>query len=315
MTDLSDLLTHLAAEPADGRFQNYQFTRIGGGFNNLLYHAQSPQADLAVKFTIRDERHRARREYKALLALQQIGLNIAPKPILLDEQRYAQPVVVQSWEAGKVTAVPPQTDDEWVQLIELYAKMATVTPDKVEVELETAVINSDSTITLHQLIQAQLASFPKTYHPQSLKEILKKLPPTTHYSHPIALCHIDPNTLNLIRRPTYWLAVDWENSGWGDPAFDIIDMMSHPRFLDITYERWQWVAQLYQEMTGDETAVSRINSNYPFMLIGWLVRLARARYEIPLGLDERLVKRPSDWLDKNKALYNNYLQRAEKILT
>jgi hypothetical protein len=83
-------------------WQGWTINCIDGGANNLLYRATNPHSDLAVKFTVRDERDRAGREYGALLALQQAGLWIAPQPVWLERERYAQPVVVQTWLNGDV---------------------------------------------------------------------------------------------------------------------------------------------------------------------------------------------------------------------
>jgi hypothetical protein len=68
---LYPLLDYLAQghRPADNRWQNWQISQISGGANNLPYRASSPDGDFAVKFTIRDRRDRAGREYGALLAL------------------------------------------------------------------------------------------------------------------------------------------------------------------------------------------------------------------------------------------------------
>jgi hypothetical protein len=70
----------------------------------------------------------------------------------------------------------------------------------------------------------------------------------------------------------------------------------------------------YDALTGDATAVSRIQAYLPLELVWWVVRLARAAYEIPRGLDERLVKRPSNWQAQNQALYERYLQLATEAL-
>ena len=65
------LLEYLASgvHQADGQWEAWQITRIVGGFNNLLYRATGSWGDLAIKFSIRDNRDRASREYSALLAL------------------------------------------------------------------------------------------------------------------------------------------------------------------------------------------------------------------------------------------------------
>jgi len=80
---LRPLLDHLGNgdRPANGRWQDWHITPIAGGQNNLLYRASHPLGDLSIKFTVRDKRDRAGREYGALLALQRAGLPIAPRPI------------------------------------------------------------------------------------------------------------------------------------------------------------------------------------------------------------------------------------------
>ena len=83
-------------------WQNWYINRIADGANNLVYRVRDNTVDLAVKFTIKDSRNRASREYHALLALQQAKLAIAPKPILLDLNTYQQPIIIQTWLNGEV---------------------------------------------------------------------------------------------------------------------------------------------------------------------------------------------------------------------
>src|SRR5512139_1869716 len=106
--ELRPLLDHLArSRPREeGLWPDWRITPIGGGRNNLLYRATGAAGDLAVKFTLRDARDRAGREYGALLALQAAGLDLAPVPVLLDRKRYPLPVVVQTWLPGEVSAAP-----------------------------------------------------------------------------------------------------------------------------------------------------------------------------------------------------------------
>ena len=58
--DLLPLLDHLAAAApaAARRWRDWRVERIAGGANNLLYRATGRDADLAIKFTIRDARDR-----------------------------------------------------------------------------------------------------------------------------------------------------------------------------------------------------------------------------------------------------------------
>jgi hypothetical protein len=120
---LRPLLAHLASIEVTEyeHWQDWRIRRIGGGWNNLLYRATSPSGDLAVKFTIRNQRDRAGREYLALTALQQAGLSIAPRPILLDRDHYSQPVVVMTWLPGTPLSRPPTADAEWKTTNTIYS--------------------------------------------------------------------------------------------------------------------------------------------------------------------------------------------------
>ncbi|WP_420629401.1 phosphotransferase family protein [Candidatus Leptofilum sp.] len=309
---MRELLDYLATWPEDGRYQSHTIQKINGGANNILYKVCGTEGNLAVKFTLRDGRRRAWREFQALQAVQSHGLTTAPEPILLDETSYPQPVVVQSWLAGEVTAVPPQTDADWQKLVQHYVTLSQMTPENMGVALETAVVNFNGIQNGLLQIQQQRARIPPENQPAQLKELVtwvENLPQTLPLAQ-LALCRVDANSLNFIRRPGAWASVDWENSGWGDPAFEIADLATHPQYLDVPAERWDWVANLYAELCGEETAVLRIYTYTTLMLIWWVARLARALYEIPHGLDERLVPRDPDWHQQARQKLTHYTKSA-----
>src|SRR5262245_22941297 len=90
--NLLPLLDYLAATHHPNlHWRGWRIARADGSGNNILYRATSDSHDLAVKFTIRDARDRAGREYAALLALHRAGLEVAPAPLFLDRDRYPQP--------------------------------------------------------------------------------------------------------------------------------------------------------------------------------------------------------------------------------
>jgi hypothetical protein len=90
--------------------------------------------------------------------------------------------------------------------------------------------------------------------------------------------------------------------------------MTHPAYLDVPASQWEWVVDLYCQLTGDLTARPRINTYYRVMLVWWVARLARYLYETPRGLDKRLVQRPANWLAEMQAKYEYYVHLAEAIL-
>src|SRR5215204_5242888 len=91
---LDDLIAYLAAlePPPSGElslvWHEWQIALIGGGRNGRVFHVTNEQADLAVKLTARDRFDRAGREYLALTALAEAGLEIAPQPVLLERNRH-----------------------------------------------------------------------------------------------------------------------------------------------------------------------------------------------------------------------------------
>ncbi len=318
--DLLPLLDHLAAaQPVDlTEWGGWQVQRIGGGANNLLYRARRAGTDLAIKFTIRDERDRAGREYMTLRALRLAGRDLAPEPVLLERERYAQPVVVQTWLAGAVQVEPPATDAEWRLLLGHFAAIHNLAPEHLSVALPPAVVNMSSAEAGKARFRDQLARIPPDAWPPGLAALVRRVDHGHFPTWPVPaprLCRCDPNTLNFVRRPGLWASVDWENSGWGDPAFELGDLLAHPAYRTVDAARQAWVIATYCDLRGDPDAAPRIAVYYALMLAWWVAWLARTLYEVPRGLAaRRLVARPADWQADLQAKYDDYRARALALL-
>jgi aminoglycoside phosphotransferase (APT) family kinase protein len=310
------LLDHLTdgGHQREEQWRDWTITPIAGGRNNLLYRATGPLGDLVVKFTVRDGRNRAGREYWALADLRQAGLSIAPQPLLLDRDTYAQPVVVQTWLEGNVDAAPPATDAEWQALLRHLALVHTVTPGKTSMQLPWATINASDADEARQRVRQQLAHLPRKAQPPSLQSLVRRLdaarfprwPPA-----PVTLCRCDNNVANFVRRPGLWASVDWEYSGWGDPAFDVANLVTHVAYLPAPPSRWEWVRDAYSDSVDDGTASLRIRTYCKILLVWWLARLARYLYEIPRGQDRRLVDWPPGWQADIEAKVEQYVDLAQ----
>jgi aminoglycoside phosphotransferase (APT) family kinase protein len=314
------LLDRLAQphELHDGQWHGWRIQRIGGGWSNLLYRASNSTCDLAVKFTVRDARDRAGREYAALSALQSAGLTVAPQPCLLDRDSYRQPLVVQTWLEGQVHAEPPVSDEGWQALLQHLACIHSVTPGNTAVPLPQAVLNAYTVGDGRRLVQQQVACIPRAARPESLHTLVQRferaeLPAWADA--PVALCRVDNNTLNFIRRPGQWASVDWENAGWGDPAFDIADWMTHAAYLDVSPDRWQWVVEAYSRLVDHVDVAPRIWVYRKILLVWWVARLARYLYEVPRDLDPRLAEWPPGRRADLQAKYERYLDLADSALS
>jgi thiamine kinase-like enzyme len=313
LPSLLDYLNH--ARPLEKQiWQGWVVEPVFGGQNNLVYHASHENGDFAVKFTRRDERHRAAREFNTLLALQRHGLDITPIPFALDDDRYAHSVVVQSWLEGVVSGQPPQTETEWQQLLAHLLLSQSLTPHNTAVRLPPATVHSTHPQEFLDYIKNRAASIPPGAHLAPLQSLFARLEKKSHpqWADPRrTLCHADPNLLNFVRRPQGWLAVDWENSGWGDPAFELADLLAHAAYIDVPMTTWQWFAAEYGERCGDDTAVNRIWAYYPYLLTFWVAIFTKALYDLENEIpNDRLAPRPSDWAETVPLKYNYYLALA-----
>ena len=309
---LLDHLTHTKPTSADD-CAGYRIQPLTGGNNNLLYRATNHEHDLVVKFTIRDVRDRAGREFEALTALHSAGCPIAPLPIHLDRDAYSQPVIVQTYADGVVEATACADDEAWNALLTHYLTLHTITPDQVSTSLRSAVLSMHSAAQAITAIHEQLVQLPDAHRPPEISDLIARVSQThwpTWRTPPIALTRSDPNPSNFIRRSDAWLSVDWENSGWGDPAFEIADMMSHPAYMSVTPDRWEWVIDAYCHGRHDPTAELRIRTYYSLMLGWWVVRMARYLYDIPRGADRRLTPPAPDWQSTTRQKYDHYVQLA-----
>ena len=125
---------------------------------------------------------------------------------------------------------------------------------------------------------------------------------------------MDGNWRNFIQQPDQLVSVDWENSGWGDPAFEIADLMTHPAYEGDGQSDWEFVADQYAALSNDATAQVRIKIYTIEMLMWWVIRWARYLYEIPLGLDQRLAKRSDDWKPHTERKLALEIERLEKAI-
>jgi aminoglycoside phosphotransferase (APT) family kinase protein len=310
-------------------WEGWQIERVLGGQNNLVYHACHACGDFAVKFTRRDERNRAGREYNALLALQQAGLKLAPTPYLLADERDEQLANVQAWLAGEVSAAVPQNESEWRQLLEHILLVQSVKPESTAnpkslraVPLPPAMLAATHPSLLLEWIKMRAAMLSPDARLAPLQTLLAKLESRQYPNWPtptLSLLHCDPNMLNFVRRRAGWLAVDWENSGWGDPALEMADLLAHAAFMAVPLETWQWVVNWYGERCGDgrmqhSAAVSRIWAYYPYLLVFWVVIFTKGMHDLENGLpNERLAPRPADWADTLPIKYEHYLKLAKSV--
>jgi hypothetical protein len=132
---------------------------------------------------------------------------------------------------------------------------------------------------------------------------------------PTALRRGDPNVRNIVQRPGSWASVDWEYSGWSDPACEMADLIAHVAYLEVPAERWEWVSDLYASLMPNDPGVASRIPVYTALMYGfWAGRLGKMAYQVPRGLDDRLAPWPDGWLDHVQRTYERYLELANRAL-
>ncbi len=314
---LRDLLNFLASDKqtSETEWLGWRIQPVAGGANGIVYHVTREAEDYAIKFTLRDDRQRAWREFQTLTALQQAGFDLAPRPVLLDTESYPHDVTVQTWLDGAVLNEPPSNDTDWEHLINHLASIHRFTPDHTSLQLPPAVTYSRSANECMERVRWQMRQLPEPS--AELQGLFARLENTTFPDWPpprLTLCRDDPNILNFVRGADKWRSVDWENSGWNDSAFEIGDMMIHPAYMSVTVDRWDWVIERYVQSVHDSAAEVRIRTYFQILSVWWVTRFARYQYQIPRGLDQRLVERPPDWQAETQRKYDHYLHLAQSLM-
>ncbi|MEM6428700.1 MAG: phosphotransferase [Deinococcota bacterium] len=316
------VLAHLASQefPQQGYTSGWCYQRVSGGANNLLYKAVRGHQQVAIKFTPRDERQRAAREYYALQAIQQTGYVLAPKALYLDTTTFVYPVMVQTWLEGEVKQQPPLTDGDWTRLLEHFLTIHSITSDKLndhyKNNLQPAALTAFSMDDAVNLVNAQLAKSPASQELTNTTARLSQLTITTPRQQP-CLCRTDSNILNLIWQTDTLYSVDWENSGWGNPLFELAELTAHPSYLDVDDARWHHFVDAYVHSLGVPELAKPIFVYRHVILVWWLARLARYLYELPLGRDTRLAQAAFMHLEDMQYkfdVYKNRVAQSEEVL-
>lgn len=268
----------------DEMFQDgWHLKRVYGGMNGIIYRADNSttSSPIAIKMRKRGERLRAVREFNALKLLDDLSIPIAPKPIALytDISSLEGDVVISDWVEGDVLHnLSDAPFHLWENILTTFSKLHTVHHSNHHSIMESfsktrstedVLINIEARYA--QLPDGQLGQITKNDIGKIIddykKNRLQNLPPATYIS--LITCDANPN--NMINRHGHITLIDWENSGWGDPASDIADLLIRPNCAMLPNDIKQKIIQQYAQMMNLQELEQRIMAyEYP-MLIVWLI--------------------------------------------
>ncbi len=288
----------------------YHLQRLRRGMNNAVYQVglleavptpgSLPPAVYAVKLFVPDERQRAERELSALQLLARAGLDLAPQPLVFDPtcQVAPYPALVCTWLPGE--PLPPTLEAATLAaLLDSFQRLSDLQPGLV-----AGFGAADLPIAWFHWLQRQpyldeldgfmasLGSWLGRFSPGGaaletrLAALLAQLrqiwqgnqAPIEGSAFPLCLAHVDMNLNNYIAGPDGRVrCVDWEFSGWGDPALELADLRWHASLAGLTPTQHAWLRQHYRPPAGDPHFWQRVALwdalllvRWPFLILRWL---------------------------------------------
>ena len=261
--------------------QGWRLERVYGGMNGIIYRAESSNRQLAVKIRKRGTRQRAWREFSALKALQQLPEPVAPEPISLhtDMTKLPGDAVITSWVEGTVLGdLSDAPLEQWERILAALSRVHSVNQSDT-LNLPIAVVSTFSYDAVVGFIYQRFVDLPAGQLGDLTKADIGKLfdefrhdpaniVPSTETIR-LIICDTNPN--NMIERDGRIVLVDCENAGWGDPAFDLADLLVRPNCAGLSDERKRWIVSRYAELMGIPHLIDRILAYERLLLVFWLI--------------------------------------------
>lgn len=276
------------------------------GMNGLVFRATHADGrDYAVKVTRRDARQRAQREFTALTLLQESGMT--PRPIAVYSDVPDLPdssITVTQW----IVASPYQPPDVLTGHARIQHALTLahhMRPDTTPREVMPAALYVQHPADLLADMERRYALLPHNYpHLRTLMDRTLKFTPSQWETAPrLGLVQCDAWPANALDDGERLYLVDWENAGWGDPAFEVADMAAKPGFgSDLTEAQFQQVAGEHGERLHDTALPQRAEVYRRLMVVWWAIRLTAYR-DAPDQRVAGVVQPNFEYLERMQAHY------------
>jgi aminoglycoside phosphotransferase (APT) family kinase protein len=337
MTDPNDWLRLVAIAHESGANtwseNDVLVRRVTGGNNNALYQIVVGQENYACKLCVRDFRRRADQEYGTLSLLQTAGLDLAPQPICLDDgcAYVPYPAVVYRWLAGTPLS-PPLTQSQLAAILDSIQQLHTLHPGNFQTDLADSWFHwfdwdlyIQEMHTLFETYRLWLtASQPdgKALGDRLVRlieacgQVVRSTKVSPAREHVIrCLCRVDPNLANSVWATDGRLRwVDWEYSGWGDPALDLVELCWHAALSQLSPEQQRWLRENYRRPADDTEFDERVFVWDHIIATRWCFLILRHLWSQYNGPDRvRLTQQPVDTENVRTRLVR-FIERAEQLV-
>ncbi|MCY3957874.1 MAG: aminoglycoside phosphotransferase family protein [Chloroflexi bacterium] len=306
--------------------------RVTGGANNALYRVEAGSEHFAFKLCVDDERQRARREYGALRVLAAAGMDLAPGPLWLDERCRVvpYPVVAYRWLSGTPIGPDPAAQ-QLAALIESLQRIHSVRPeDPTGLELADAWFHWFEFGTYLDELRGLLAEHGPWLadvdkRGRELRARLNGLVEScargvassdadpSRGQVPRRLCRVDPGLANALWCDDGRLRwVDWEYSGWGDPALELADLRWHVSLDGLGPAEHDRLRDRYRRPADDLGFERRLAVWDRLISTRWALVLLRWLWSAHAGPDRERLTQPTAEVSAVRERLLRFIERAER---
>jgi thiamine kinase-like enzyme len=322
-----ELINALIAMHCEGQndLYGYHFERATEGYNGAVYCATDSEGQkLALKIARKSARQRAWREFTSTRLLHDLEIaDVSPKALSLhlDIAELEGELIISNWLKGENHVSPPAAheQDAWLAILQSLAHIHSIRPEMTTIQHLRAASPAQHPIENYDLIHqrfnelptGQLGQFSHEQIAKVLQQIEAKIPPYWKESPAICLIHSDCHSANMLWHEGHVYFVDWENSGWADPALDIANMACSWRFMALSDTHQEWLRGTYAEMRQDPSLPRRAEVYAIQLDMIWLLlysRMLRQRQDNPT-----LIMRDS--LEFQQQLQLSYYERIHARLS
>lgn len=281
---------------ADGKAVRIE--RGSQGLSNTLYRVRINGDVYACKLFVVDERRRAQREWAALCALRAAGLKLAPEPVAFaPDGPLPQPAIVYRWVNGEMLSEVPLIQADLQALVAALGQVHR-TPAVAQCERLAAWRRPAGYAACLAEIQGAIGEMQEwvaspaaqqTDRPGWVADLPAIVPliagavrqaevlvaeASTSGQYPVpALVRADGSLDNVLRTGSGALIfLDWESSGWGDPAYDLAELRWHPRNQQIPQRSWEAALATYDPPPDDQTFAERLAIYSRLLPLWWIGR-------------------------------------------
>jgi hypothetical protein len=235
----------------------------------------------------------AKREFGALSALREFGINFAPEALSLHQN-----ALLMTWSEGQPLPRLPDLNDEemWHRLMAMfgvsgelhlldYSKHITMkgtgyqNPEDILNEIEAGLDSLDENHSLYET----LAGLWETAS--------ERIQPRWNFAPQVGLCRRNYGLQDLLWDGHHLLTVDWDAADWGDMAAEVAFWNVHPDYESIPSSHWMWVRWEFAHLTKDNDVVTRATTYAQLGQLWWAVQLTQADDPHQSALRDRYVAR------------------------